>query len=164
MLVLSLLSVMGGSCALGLMLRKIKYKKTAAVLAIPLVLVLFLVGTGIEAGFYSPKTVSSFSYVVELVGEENMGGYYYDEEKNAVVGNGQEYPPEIVPNPEHTVGAKRAAGLAFTAINPYSWNGLELLRQELYAMIPLWAVLLHIVKSVFWNGLAALVPGKKKAR
>ncbi len=164
MLVPSLLSVMGGSCALGLMLRKIKYKKTAAVLAIPLVFVLFLVGTGIEAGLYSPKTVSSFSYVVELVGEENMGGYYYDEEKNAVVGNGQEFPPEIVPNPEHTVGAKRAAGLGLTVINPYSGNGLELLRQELYAGIPLWAVLLHIVKSVFWIGLAALVPGKKKAR
>ena len=96
--------------------------------------------------------------------ESGFRSFPYDEEKNAVVGNGQEYPPEIVPNPEHTVGAKRAAGLGFTVINPYSGNSLELLRQELYVRIPLWAVLLHLVKSVFWIGLAALVPGKKKAR
>ena len=164
MLAPSLLSVTGGSCALGLMLRRIKYKKIAAVLAIPLVFVLFLVGTGIEAGLYSPKTVSSFSYVTELVGEENLGDYRYDDEKDAVVGNGQEFPPEIVPNPEHSVGAERAAGLAFTVINPYAGNGLELLRQALYAEIPLWAVLLPIVKSVFWIGLAALAPGKKETR
>ncbi len=162
MLALSLLSVIGGGCALGLVLRKIKYKKIAAVAAIPLIFMLFLLGAGVEAGLYNPKTMPSFDYVVEIVGEENLDKYYYDEEKNAIVGNGEEYPPEIVPNPEYTIGAKRMAGLFLTAIYPYAGNSIELLRQELDVDIPLWAVLLHTAKSIFWIGLAALLPGRKQ--
>ena len=161
-LVLSVVSVMAGECALGVLLRKIRYKTAAAVAAVPLVFALFLVGTALEGRFFSPPYTESFSYITATVEEDYTGEFYYDEEKNVVVLDGQEYPPEQAPNEDHLTGVEKLGAVVFEALVPCSGNGLALIRADAQLDLPAWAVCLYVMKAICWTVACALIPEKKE--
>ena len=60
-----LVSITGGCCAMGILLRKLPFKKIPAILMVLLVILLFLFSAGIESRFLMPEKIESFAYVVE---------------------------------------------------------------------------------------------------
>ena len=161
-LALCLACVMAGECALGLLLRVIKFKMIAGLAAVPLAFALFIFGTGLEGRLYCAPYAESFSYVAVTVPEDYTGEYYYDDEKNVVVLDGQEYPPRQEPNEDYLTGAKKAGAVAFEALVPCSGNGIELIREEAELEIPVWALCLYVLKALGWAAACALVPVKKE--
>ncbi len=157
LLCVSLLSAVGGSCIAGLLLTRFRFRKIAAILLIPLVFALFLFGSLAEAGLMLPKEVESFSYVAEF-DPEGVG--YYDPEKNAVIVEDKEYPPQISPNPDRLTGAGAVLATAFEAVNPYSGNSIELVRQMTEEPVPVLLQLFYALKALGWILLSAA--GKKK--
>lgn len=162
-LAVCLVSVIAGECALGMLLRKIRFKTVAAVAAVPLAFALFIVGTGLEGRLFCAPYADSFSYVYETVDEDYTGEYYYDEEKNVVVLEGKEYPPRQEPNEDRLKGAARIGAVAFEALVPCSGNGIELIREELGAPLPAWVLCLYALKALCWIAACALPPHKRGA-
>ena len=164
-LLASVMSMIGGNCTLALLLRKIKFKKIAAVAAIPLVYFLFLFSSILEIGLFSPSQVTSFNYVRDVAGDA-FADAYYDDEKNVLVVGEAEYPPELVPNSEHLTGIAYIGAAAYEVLVPYAGTGLSLIKQESDATIPSWVLLLYAVKAVFWIVIPAVFQkgtGKVKA-
>ncbi len=125
----SFLSVVGGSCFLGWLLRLIRFKRIVCVLAIPALIALFTVGTVLESGLFAPRKIDSFDYIVEqyeprLYDEDFDGEAYYDEEKNVMTVNGTEYPPVQVDNPDRLTGIGRIGAILFEALIPCTGFGL----------------------------------------
>ena len=149
MLGVSLLSVIGGHCAFGLLLRKIPFKNVVSVFAIPVIIALFLLGTVLSGQLYTDPEIESFDYVAEQTGDA-YGNAYYDDDKNVIIVDGREYKPELVENPDHLKGIARIAAFVFEVLNPYSGNSLEMIRQIIEKTPALWAVLFYSVKALCW--------------
>lgn len=150
----SLLSIAGGFCALGLLLRSVRYKKTAALLALPLAAVLFLTGFVTEYGIFAPKYTDSFDYLNEFENyvqdTEKPGMVYYDAERNVTVWDGKDYPPQQIENPDHFNGVLRAGAILYEAVNPVSGNQLAMGESTGEYSVPLPAMALYSVKALLW--------------
>ncbi len=161
-LLASIVAVMGGNAFLGLVLRYVKPKSLTAILAVPLVFFCFLFGFMSEAGLFSSEYVDSFDCVILSEEYEQAQSAYYDEDKDVLVVDGKEYPPEQVPNPDRSVGLSRLGALAFEIIWPYSGNPLGLVSLEPGWTVPHFALLLYIFKGIMWMGLPSLIKDKKR--
>jgi hypothetical protein len=168
----SFLAVLGGNCFLGWMLSLIRFKRIAALAAVPAVILLFMQGTVSESGLYCPPEIPSFSYIAEEIeprvyDKDFEGQVNYDEEKDVIVLNGAEYPPRQVQNPDRLRGTERLAALLFEIISPYAGNGLFLIHEaeninvrartlSLYAakVLILAAILLLLKKKRQYNKVA----------
>ena len=154
-IITGILSVIGGACAAGILLMKVRFKKTIALLIVPVIFLLFLFSSALEFGLFAEEKVSSFNYVAELdsriLEDEYADQAYYDEEKDVLVFDGKEYPPEMLDNPEHLFGAARAGALLYELVFPYSGTGLPLVEQDLEVNIPLITHLMYIIKSACWT-------------
>ncbi len=154
--------IAAGGCTLGFLLAVLPVKVIPAIVAVPLIYALFLFGSLIEAKLYSPEKVDSFEYVYQLHPEILQEGYsgeaYYDEEKNVMVIDGEEFAPELLENPEHLSGIGRAGGIAYEVINPYSGMSLALMENTAEMFVPSFAKILYLLKAVFWMILCAVLP------
>ncbi len=68
-----------------------------------------MVGTGFEGRLYSSPTTDSFDYIAQeikphIYDKDFDGDVYYDEEKNVLILNGEEYEPRQVDNPDYLTG------------------------------------------------------------
>ena len=130
----SLLAAAGGSCFLAWLLRMVRRQVLVAVIAVPAVIMLFIFGALFEGRLYCPPTVDSFDFLTEIdphvLDEDYTGEVCYDDEKNVVVLNGTEYPPEQAENPDRLRGAGRVGAYVFEALSPYAGNGLFLMYEQ----------------------------------
>lgn len=160
-LTVSLLSIIGGSCALALLYRFFRFKKIMAVAAIPLVLVLFLFGFAFEHGLYCEPIVESFDYVAELdpriLEKDFAGPVYYDEEKNVMVVEGKEYEAQQLANEERYTGLARIGAYAYELLDPYAGNSLYFWEDAEGSKAPLAACFLYLLKSLGWIFAALLL-------
>ena len=152
-LIASILSVVGGSCFLAWILRSVRFKRTTAVIAIPVVFMLFIIGTSFEGQLCSPATVDSFDYVEQEIEpriyDENFEGeVYYDQTKNVLVLNGKEYGPRQVENPNYLTGAVRYGGYLFEIVSPYSGCGLFLILDAAELSIAPFILVLYVLKAL----------------
>ena len=163
-LAVGLLSGIGGLCAVGLLLRLIRWKRIAAVLVIPLVFIIAI--PQLEEGLFTTPTMESFdsahTYYESLGGEDFDGPLYYDEERGVLVVGDREFEPEIVPNPDCLVGAPRVLGIVAEAANPFSGNALTMIADAV-PEVPLWALALYALKALAWIVLPAILTRRKKA-
>ena len=116
---------------------------------IPVVFVLFILGMYLEHGMYSSKTIESFDYVYSMdirILEEG----YYDSEKNVIVFEDKEYPPEQAENPERYTGIKYLGASLFEILYPYSGNGLYMAEQAMEHEISFFVYVLYAVKGMIW--------------
>ena len=158
-LLVSLLSIIGGNCFLAVLFRLFRFKKILAVLAIPLVFILFIFGFVFEHGIYCSPYIESFEYVAEIdpriLDEDFEGPVYYDEEKNVLIVEDKQYEPERLVNDEHLEGPTRIAACAYEALDPYAGNTLYFLEEVDEITIPIKAIPLYVVKATIWM-IAAL--------
>lgn len=154
--------IAAGGCAVGLLLAVMPNQVIPAIVAIPLIYALFLFGSVIEAKLYSPETVDSFDYVYqqhpEILQEGYSGEAYYDEEKNVMVIDGEEFAPQLAENPEHFKGIGSVGGIAYEVIDPYSGMSLALMENTAEMFVPSFAKILYLLKAVFWMILCAVLP------
>lgn len=157
LLAVGLLSVTAGNCALSAVLSAVRLRKLAAILAVPAVLFLFIVGMNLECGLYTSPTLESFAYFNEThadaLADDYAGECYYDEEKNAIILDGAEYPPETVDNPRYLTGWKRLCAFLFELADAYAGNGL-LLAGSVVGAIPLRTAAVYLLKAAAWIALA----------
>ena len=162
-LAVGLLCGIGGLCAVGLLLRVIRWKRAAAVLVIPLVCLIAI--PMLEEGLFASPTQESFDYAQEyyksVVDEDFDGPLYYDDERHILVIGDREFAPEIVPNPKHFTGVQRALAIAEEVANPFSGNALTMVIGYDVPEIPLWALALYALKALAWIVLPVVLPGKK---
>lgn len=155
-LAVGFLSILGGSFALAFVVSRARpawLQILFGLAAAPVAFALFLYGFVFEAGLYSEPYVESFDYVAEIderVMDENFDGAYYDGEKNVLVVDGTEYPPEEIENSEHFSGSRRTAAIVYEMLDPYSGINLDLLRQELGISLSPSVLLLYVIKGLFW--------------
>ena len=163
-LAVSVVCVTGGMCALGVLLRRIRYKTAAAVAAVPLVFALFMAGTILEGQLFAAPYVDSFDYVTETADEAALEAAYYDDEKNVLVMDGREYPPEQQPNPDRLTGVKQAGAVVFEALDPFSGSSAGLVRQFDERELPAWVLALYALKAVAWLAACALIPRRHRPK
>ena len=160
----SLLAVIAGNCAAGLLIRKVKWKKSLSVILIPMAFIMFLFSAQLEIRFLAPSSIQSFDYVVELkpdiLDDDYEGEAYYDEQKNALIVNGKEYPPEMVENPDSISGIYKATAILYEAADPYSGIFLYISQLEMGQKISLLIVAAYIIKSLIW----IFIPLSKKEK
>ncbi|MBQ6394961.1 MAG: hypothetical protein IJH87_01250, partial [Atopobiaceae bacterium] len=82
-----------------MLLRNVGSKQIVAVVALPLSIGLIISGSLVEAGIFAVPTFDSFDYAISTIPEDRIDEAYYDEDLDAIVFDGIEYPPEKVPNP-----------------------------------------------------------------
>ncbi len=164
MLGVSLASIVGGACALGLVLRSVRHKTAVAVLAVPLGVALIISGMLVEGGLFAVPTLPSFDYVYEIYPPEENEDMYYDDAQNVMVVGDKTFPPEEAPNPVRYTGAAFAAGAAYEAVNPFSGNSLDMVRLIEDEAIPLWVLPLYLMKAALWAVLLAALPVKQPKR
>ena len=163
-LAVSLLSVIGGNYAAGILLRKVRFKKLTAIILLPAVFVLSLFSTAFEYGLSEPAQLESFDYIADLdaryLDEEYDGPVYYDDEKNVMVLDDKEYPPKMMDNPDSLRGIERAGALLYEIVFPYSGSSLSLVQQDFEEKLPFLSCIIYIIKSAFWT-LAPILIKKK---
>lgn len=163
-LAVSLLSVIGGNCAAGILLRKVRFKKFTAIILLPAVFVLSLFSTAFEYGLSEPAQLESFDYIADIdpryLDEEYDGLVYYDDEKNVMVLDDKEYPPKMMDNPDSLRGIERAGALLYEMAYPYSGSSLSLVQQDFEGKLPFLSCIIYIIKSAFWT-LAPILIKKK---
>lgn len=164
----SLGCVAGGSCVLAFVLRVLRFKKTAAVLAVPAVFLMFLFGTVFEAKLYVAPTVDSFEYVASI--DERVTDTasdveaYYDEGKNVLIVAGTEYPPRQVENPDYAKGGERVGAYLFELVSPYAGNGLFMIQETEEMTVPLFFTALYALKALALIEFFAPYKTKKSRR
>ena len=154
-------SIVGGACALGLLLRTVRYKVLLAVLAVPLGVVLIISGMLVEGGLFAVPMLPSFDYVYEIYPPEENEDMYYDDVQNVMVVGDETFPPEETPNSHRYTGAAAVAGAAYEAVNPFSGNSLDMIRQIEEEQIPAWVLPLYLLKALLWAVLLAALPVRK---
>lgn len=166
-----LLSIMAGNCALGAVLSASRRKKLTAVLAVPAVMLLFIVSMNMECHLYTSPTEDSFDYFYEEhsgeLPDDGESGFYYDKDKNVICLYGEEYPPETVVNPEYYTGWKRACAFLFELVDAYSGNGLmftEKIIKDSSAFISLRTAAAYIVKAAVWIVFLSFLPKRRRIR
>ncbi len=165
-LAVSILGVISGSCILAWMLRIIRYKCAVAIIAVPLVMLLFVIGTGFEGQLYSSPTVDSFDYVAQeieprIYDKDFDGNVYYDEEENVLVLNGEKYEPRQVANPDYLTGVARWGTILFEILSPYAGNGLFMIYKAAEITVSPFVLLLYALKSSVLIVLPALLRKKR---
>ena len=169
-LAVGLLSGIGGLCAVGLLLRLIRWKRIAAVLVIPLVFVIAV--PLLEEGLFTTPTEESFdsarAYYESLGGESFEGPVYYDDERHIMVIGDREFEPQMVANPDYYVGWQRALAIAAEAVNPFSGHALTMILSSegmggAIPAIPAGALALYALKALAWIVLPVVLPRRKKA-
>ena len=156
-----LVCIVAGCCAFGILLKIFRFKKILAIVMFPVVLLLFLFSTSFEGQLYSPDKIDSFDYVYEIdsrILDENFEGEcYYDSDKNVMVVEGKEYPPEQIDNPEHLRGLSRIGAFLFEAADPYSGSTLYM-AQEISEIEsnPLLS-LGYLLKAACWIALSKFI-------
>ncbi len=162
---ISLLSIIGGSCALAVLYRFFPFRKILAFAAIPLVFVLFIFGFILEHGLYCDPVIDSFDYVADLdpriLEEDFAGQVYYDEEKNVMVVEDKEYEAQQLPNDEYYSGLPRIGAYVYELLDPYAGNSLYFLEDADGSKAPLAVCFLYLLKSLGWIVAALLL---KKAK
>ena len=151
------LSVLGGSCALAMLLRGFRFRIIAAIVAIPLVYVLFLFSSILEGQLYCTPYEDSFAYVAQIderLLDENFEGVYYDPEENALIIEGKKYPPKQIENADYLKGAKRYCAFAYELLDPYSGTSLYLMEQAIETEISLGIYGAYALKAIIWIVLA----------
>ncbi|MBQ6395575.1 MAG: hypothetical protein IJH87_04455, partial [Atopobiaceae bacterium] len=157
----SIASVAGGGCAFALLLRNVGAKQIVAVVALPLSIGLIISGSLVEAGIFAVPTFDSFDYVISTIPEDRIDEAYYDEDLDAIVFDGIEYPPEKVPNPNLLEGPKRIAGIAYELLNPFAGNCIDMVRQfDDEVSIPVWIYPIYLLKAFVWMLLSSLGRGR----
>ena len=156
---IGLLSVAAGNCTLAALLTTKRGRKMIAVLAVPVVFALFIVGMNLAYHLYASSTIESFDYISTIddraQDEDFDGEYYYDAEKNVMVLEGTEYEPETIANPEHFTGWKQAGSYVFELLDPYAGNELCMVETIMDdTQIPLWVMIAYIVKAVMWGAIS----------
>ena len=159
-ILVSILSVAAGECALGLLLRKIKFKRRAALAAVPVVYVMFLFGFNFEYHLFCPSSLDSFDYLRDIdshaFDEDYEGDIHYDPDKNVMVLNGKEYEAQQMENPDSYHGLQKIGAYAYEIVNPYGGNSLFFLEISEEGMIlPVWIMVLYCLKAFFWMILCA---------
>ena len=153
-LISGIIAVTGGTCAVTILLKYIRWKKTTAILIIPVVFIVFIFSMLMEFGLYNAPYLESFQYIAEInerAADENYDGeFYYDEEKNVMVLDGTEYPPEQLENEEHLTGMKRYGAYIFEAVDPYSGNSLYMVEQETENPLNRITYILYALKGFLW--------------
>ena len=76
--------------------------------------------------------------------------------------NGEEYPSEIAPNPDHFTGIAAVGAAAYEAVNPFGGSGVAMVGQFDGTAIPGWVLPLYLCKAVCWIALPAALPFRKK--
>ena len=156
LIIASLLSIAAGSCFLGWLIRRARFKGIVAIAAIPAVIAFFVFGTVFEYGLFTTPQVDSFDYVVQdyvpnLYDENFEGEAYYDEVKNVMIVNGTEYSPRQADNPEYLRGVKRMGAILYEALNPYGGNGLFAAYEvESNINISVVALILYVAKALLF--------------
>ena len=129
-IITGLMSIIAGSCAAGLLIKAVPFKRIISVILIPVIILLFILSAGFEARLFMPSKIDSFDYVYEMkeeiLDENYEGEVYYDDNKNVLVVEGMEYPPESADNPDSLRGVSRIGAFLFEAVDPYSGTGLFL--------------------------------------
>ena len=163
-ILVSLLSVAAGECALGLLLRKIKFKKAVALAAVPVVFVMFLFGFNFEYHLFCLSSLDSFDYIRDIdshaFDEDYEGDIHYDPDKNVMVLNGKEYEAQQMENPDSYQGLQRIGAYAYEILNPYEGNSLfflEISKEEI--ILSVWILLLFCIKAFVW----ILVCGRRES-
>ena len=155
-----IVSVIAGLCAVAMLLRTVRLKKLTALAAVPLTVLLFMVGAVFQGGLYSPEKQDSFSYVYEIetrLTDPDFTDAYYDEEKNVLVVGGTEYPPRQVDNDEYYRGAARIGAYAYDVLDPFSGCTLPMVQEFIKNRLPVKAVVLHIMLAVLWIAVPILL-------
>lgn len=154
-----LLSIPAGNFVLSAVLSAVRHRKIAAVIALPVVLFLFIVSMNLECNLYTSPTVDSFKYFNEThayaLEDDYDGEFYYDKEKNVVILDGEEFPPEAFDNPNYYTGWKRLCASLFELVDAYSGNGLLLTESIVDYPIPVWTIMLYIIKAALWIALSS---------
>ena len=165
-LITALLSIAGGSCAVALLLKAIPFKKTAALIVIPVSVLLMLVCGNMEARLWMEPYVESFSYVAETdsrVTDENYDGdVYYDEEKHVLIVGDSEYSPQQVENEDYLRGTSRILGYAEEVLYPYSGTWIPLVESITETRLPDMVPPAYILKALVWILLFLMFGGMKK--
>ena len=149
----SILSVIAGSCALGILFRFFRFRKILSLITIPLVLASFLFGFVFEHGLYCEPYQESFSYLADIdprVLDEDFDGLTYDEEKNVMILEGAEYPPRQVEDPDYLKGLSRAGAYLYETLNPYAGNALFFLEAAEEKTLPAFVSVAYLVKAILW--------------
>ena len=154
-----ILSVAGGLCAAALLIRNVPFRKTVSLILIPVAFALFLFGAPLQNGLYTEKTVKSFAYVGDIdprIYEEGFNDYVYDPEKDVIILDGVEYPPEEVPNPDYLTGLSRAGAILYEIADPFAGNSLPFINEVLEKPLPAVALFGHVLKGILWIVLPLL--------
>lgn len=166
-LITALLSIAGGSCALALLLKAVPFKKTAALIAVPVFLLLMLVCGNMENRLFMDPYIESFDYVYETdsrINDENYDGeVYYDEERNVLVVGETEYPPQLEENPDYPRGISRILGYAEEVLYPYSGTWIPIVEEIAETRLPDMAPAAFIIKALIWILLFLMFGGMRKA-
>ena len=156
-----LLCIVAGCCAFGILLRAFRFKKILAIVMVPVALLLFLFSTSFEGQLYSPARIDSFDYVYEIdsrILDENFEGEcYYDSDKNVMVVEGKEYPPEQADNPEHFRGLSRIGAFLFEAADPYSGSTLYMAQEISEVDSSPLISLGYLLKATCWIALSKFI-------
>lgn len=144
-----MIAVSAGTCAASLLIRRVRYQKITSILIIPAVFFLFIMGMYLEFGMYNPKTVESFDYVYSADSRIIEEGYY-DSDKNVLIFEDKEYPPEQAENPEHYTGVKYLGASLLETLYPYSGSSLYMVEQAMEHEISLAVYMLYTVKGLIW--------------
>ena len=157
-----ILSVAGGSCAVMVLFRKIRFRKMVAVLLIPFLIFTYVMCGHFENRLLTEPEIESFGYVYEIAGEDIAGRLEYDSERNVMILDGKEYEPEIIPNPDALTQPVKSLAILFEALNPYSGIFVYMAWYfTFYETIP--AAILFILKAACWIFIPLLLDKKKKS-
>ena len=118
-----------------------------------------------EYGLIAPAEVPAFDYVYEqhseILDEDYSGNAYYDEQKNVLIIDGEEYPPEMADNPDRLSGLKRALALVFELLFPWSGTGLYMVSQAAEIQIPVLMIAAYILKAMLWILIPSAITGRR---
>jgi len=168
LILVGLLSLIGGFCALSTLIRVIKFKKIASVIVVTLVFCACLGALIIESGLYCEKYMYSYNYLAEiepmLLEDGYTGDFHIDPESKIAHLNGQEYSPEVFDNDDYFKGTSRVAAIGAELVNPYSGVILDMIIRDEGTKLPLGYAVLYIAKSLAWIVVPLAVNRKKELR
>lgn len=162
-IITALAAIIAGNCALAVLLRKVPFKKTAAIISIPVVFALFIFSAQFETRLVLPDKVDSFEYLNDLIMDDSLESRY-DEERNVMIIGDKEYEPETADNPDALRGVGRIAAIAFEALDPYSGNSLFMADDfaiEAGTRVGVIMTGLYLIKAAAWIVIAIKVRTKE---
>ncbi|MBR2826928.1 MAG: hypothetical protein IKE78_05440 [Erysipelotrichaceae bacterium] len=144
----SLLSVIGGMCAVGLAIRNVRFHLVTAIIAVPLVFVLFLFSTQFEFRLNVPDRI----YPAEYPYDQHGPGY---SEIISSQYTGKKEETEYPENPDALTGIGRIGAIVYEAADPFSGSTLftadEMMAVDGYVKrVGLIQPMLYALKAIAW--------------